>query len=236
MLVTQMGNEIKDRARDDRLLMFLLRHGKPQFPDARPYIYGRTDYPLCERGAMQAETMGRALACVGIERYYSSPLSRAVQTAEIVRSLQPGPQPEILLDDGLVEVCMGSWEGRPKEEVIKEGSYINIFATSGVDLSTARSPGGETFVEVQARGRAAIDRIAAACADVSKVLVVGHGGCFWTIISSLVGTPLGGMMRFGLDFCALHLVELRRSTGAYRLIRYNWSPDLTSYQDMPAED
>ena len=75
--------------------IFLLRHGKPAFPDARSYIYGHTDYALCDEGIAQARRIGDALANVSMDRIVSSDLARARQTAEIVASAQSVKHPVI---------------------------------------------------------------------------------------------------------------------------------------------
>jgi hypothetical protein len=56
------------------------------------------------------------------------------------------------------------------------------------------------------------------------------------MISSLFDIRLGDIFRFGLDYCALHLVEYSRvpaQWGQFRLVRYNWSPDLINYGGIP---
>ena len=213
--------------RGDKLRVFLLRHGKPVFPDARSYIYGHADYPLSDLGVRQAEKAGAALAGVSMGRIVSSDLSRAVQTADIVASFQAVCACSPEWDSALREVDMGEWDGRAKEEI--EVEYADLFRTRGEDFANIAPPGGESFAQLQRRALGALERIVVDCNAVDNLLLVAHGGLFWSMISGLFRIPLGDMMRFGLDYCALHLLERDRATGLYRLIRYNWSPDLMNY-------
>ena len=220
---------MQNHSGDKKLLIFLLRHGQPAFPDARPYLYGHTDYPLSETGKQEAEKLGRALAGVEMQRVVSSDLRRALETAEIACRFQRDA-PNIEIDPRLREIHMGEWDGIPKEEVAEK--FSELFARRGNDITSVCAPGGESFEELQIRAISALENIAETSAGLERVLLVAHGGLFWTIVSGLFDIPLSHMTRFGLDYCALHLLE-RSSARGWRLIRYNWSPDLADYMDYP---
>ena len=211
----------------------MLRHGKPAFPDDRSYIYGQTDYPLSDAGKAQAETAGRALADVRFGRVIASDLVRAVSTAEIVFACQSEKLCEIELDPALREINMGEWDGLLKED-IKE-NYTDIFRMRGEDIVNVAAPGGETLLGLQARAVYALERILESSRGVDNILLVAHGGLFWCMVSKLFDIPLADMFRFGLDFCSLHLVgyspESTQPWGKFRLLRYNWSSDLTNCTD-----
>jgi broad specificity phosphatase PhoE len=216
----------------EKLQIFLLRHGKPKFPSDKPYIYGHTDYPLSEVGADQARRIGEALSEVRMDRIISSDLSRAIETAEIVASMQKHPAPAVVRDPGIREINMGEWDGLTKEE-IKEG-YVDIFRERGENIENVSAPGGETFVQLRKRGLDALARIIADSDGMGRVLLVAHGAIMWSIIAGLFDIPLGDLFRFGLDHCAVHLIEHSRRPvqwGQYRLVRYNWSPDIANYND-----
>lgn len=219
------------RNKGGKLRIFLLRHGKPAFPDERSYIYGHTDYPLSDLGVRQAEKLGAALAGIPMGRIVSSDLARAVQTADIAASFQVDGVCRPERDPTLREIDMGEWDGRAMEEI--EGEFVDLFRLRGEDFVNTAPPGGESFAQLQRRALAALERITAASGAADNLLLVAHGGLFWSMISGLFRIPLGDMMRFELDYCALHLVERDRATGLYRLIRYNWSPDLTDYTGRP---
>jgi broad specificity phosphatase PhoE len=224
------GDDI-EKAEPDKLLIFLLRHGKPEFPDERSYIYGQTDYPLSKEGEAQARRVGEALSEVRMDRIISSDLSRAASTADIVASLQRPPAvPE--RDAGIREINMGEWDGLTKDEI--SGSYVDIFRERGKDLEHVAAPGGETFREVSDRGLSSLRRIVESSRGMERILLVAHGAVMWGMVCGLFDMRLGDIFRFGLDHCAIHLIEHRRKPaqwGQFRLVRYNWSPVLVDYND-----
>jgi broad specificity phosphatase PhoE len=165
-----------------------------------------------------------------MDRIISSDLARAVRTAEIIAGAQSAARP-VERDPALREIHMGEWEGRTKDDI--EGEYADVFRMRGEDFANIAPPGGESFAQLQIRALDALERIVAESRGAARILLAAHGGLFWSMVSGLFRIPLGDMMRFGLDYCALHLVEFNRTTTSYKLIRYNWSPDLTDYMDYP---
>ena len=71
----------------------MIRHGKTELNKAN-VLQGRSNYPLNDEGIRQAEDAAKMLESIDFDHVYSSPMIRAVQTAEIV-----APDKEIRLDD-----------------------------------------------------------------------------------------------------------------------------------------
>ncbi|MDR3164697.1 MAG: histidine phosphatase family protein [Synergistaceae bacterium] len=230
--MTVTATDISDNKAERRLQIYMLRHGKPQFPDERSYVYGWTDYPLSLLGREQAKHIGAEMSSIRFDRIISSDLSRAAETADIVAELQRPPMREVERDPELREINMGEWDGKAVVEIRE--NYIDIFRERGLDLANVAAPGGETFVRLRERGMKAFERIARTSEELSNILIAAHGACMWSIISGIFGIDLGYIFRFGLDHCAVHLIEYRpipAQWGNYRLIRYNWLPNLTAYSD-----
>ncbi|MDR1514357.1 MAG: histidine phosphatase family protein [Synergistaceae bacterium] len=213
--------------------IFLMRHGKPQFPDDRQYIYGQTDFPLSDAGKSQAKATGRALASVPMNRIISSDLMRAADTADIVAGLQKKKLCAVEHDPSLREINMGEWDGLTKDD-IREG-YVDIFRRRGNDVENVTPPGGESLGQLRTRGIEAFHRITEESKNLRNILIVAHGAIMWSVISGLFDMPLGSLYRFGLDYCGVHLIEhcgeSKRLWGKYRLIRYNWLPKAADYMD-----
>ncbi len=98
-------------------MLYIIRHGQTKMNHAN-VLQGRSDIPLNENGIEQAKEAGQWFLDNGIrfDRIYSSPLIRAVQTAEYVRevSLSSGPEEqicEIIADPRLIEMDYGPYEG-----------------------------------------------------------------------------------------------------------------------------
>lgn len=97
--------------------IYLMRHGEtPWNKEGR--IQGSSDIPLSPYGIELAEDTRDGLVRDGIhfDRIYSSPLIRAVQTAEVVNEQQHAP---LILDPRIREMCFGKYEGKYLKEVRK---------------------------------------------------------------------------------------------------------------------
>jgi probable phosphoglycerate mutase len=222
-----------DDKRSGGVRIFLLRHGKPQFPDERKYIYGQTDFPLSDVGKNEAKVIGKALAGVPMSRIISSDLARASGTAKIVAGLQKKKLCSLEQDPALREISMGEWDGLTKDDIA--AGYVDIFRERGRDIENVMPPGGESLGHLQARGIAAFERIVEESKSLANILIVAHGAIMWSIVSGLFGMALGDIYRFGLDYCGVHLIEhcgaREQLWGKYRLIRYNWFPKVSDYME-----
>ena len=86
-------------------MLYIIRHGQTEM-NSRHVLQGRSDFALNEAGFAQAKEAAERLRGVRFDRVYSSPLRRAVQTAEQIATCA-----EILLDERLIEMDYGPYEG-----------------------------------------------------------------------------------------------------------------------------
>jgi len=93
-----------------------LRHGITDW-NREGRFQGRTDIPLNDEGISQARAAARRLQSVPFDTIVSSPLIRAVKTAEIIAAASGKP---ITIDADLIECDFGSFEGRSIREVMDE--------------------------------------------------------------------------------------------------------------------
>ena len=148
-----------------------LRHGETDW-NARGLSQGRSDIALNENGLAQGERAGAILAAGGdrfapIARIVSSPLVRALRTAEIVAAAMARaghPLLSITIDPDLKEVCFGVQEGEPM------GDWYD-----GWIAGDYTPEGAEVFADLMARAAAAVNR---ATAGDGVVLIVCHGAMF----------------------------------------------------------
>ena len=96
--------------------IYLIRHGKPEFPDERKYCIGRTDLSLSEEGRTQIRALGETFAGRRIEKIYTSPLKRCRESAAILQEVIDRSIP-IEVVDGLAEIDMGEWDGHSFDEI-----------------------------------------------------------------------------------------------------------------------
>lgn len=162
--------------------LYLVRHGETDW-NRLGLLQGTTDVPLNAAGREQARALAEALREEEMDAAYSSPLSRALQTAEAVLE---GRGVEIRVLPELRELCYGLWQGR--------GSQPRGRCNPGLerrwreDPWSVRFPGGETLPEVRERAAAALRRIRTAHPG-ERVLVSGHGHLNRVLLIEALGWP-----------------------------------------------
>jgi len=153
--------------------VYLIRHGLPDFPGGKGMCIGTTDIPMGEKGLAQATEMAKILPPV--TAVFSSPLTRAVQTAQAI-----GMSVTIL--DDLREMYAGEWDGLTFEEIRQR--YPELYAARFHDL-TIPLPGAEDHTEGLARFSAAMET--AAQASPGDFAVVAHGGIIAQFLQDISG-------------------------------------------------
>ena len=93
--------------------VILIRHGETNW-NTTQIFRGRKDIPLNEVGLAQAKAVGISLKDIQIDAVYSSPLGRALETAN---ALSESRSLEIELDEGFIDIDFGKWQGTSHEEV-----------------------------------------------------------------------------------------------------------------------
>lgn len=166
--------------------MLLGRHGETN--DNRPPLrfQGWRDTPLNDTGRRQAAELAERVAGDGIVSLWSSDLSRARETAEIVgRRLGLA----VSLDSRLREANRGDWEGRLFDDVAREEpEAYAAWMRAGREW---RFPGGESLLEQQQRVLACVADLRAAGA--TRTLAVCHGGSIRVV---LCDSDPGGLSAF----------------------------------------
>jgi broad specificity phosphatase PhoE len=133
--------------------LVLCRHGETDWNVEGRY-QGQADPPLNATGLAQARALADMLRGVGLEVIYSSPLRRAVQTAEIVAEHLGLP---VLMEPRLMEIHQGDWQGRLRSEIIARDP--DLFRRWQTEPWTVSPPGGESVAQVQERVNGALDDI-----------------------------------------------------------------------------
>jgi broad specificity phosphatase PhoE len=187
--------------REDPTDLWLVRHGESTWNQDRRF-QGARDAELSARGREQARALARALAGVRVDALYTSPLSRARDTAAVCADAL-GLRP-IVLDD-LREVGLGEWEGLPVETVVERyGDHYWRWLTRPGDHPP---PGGEPLAALQRRVAAAIERARARHGD-GRAVVVTHGGAIASLLCGCLGLGLNAVWRLRIDNASITRVEL----------------------------
>lgn len=189
---------------------FLIRHGDCTGLGER--ISGRLPgVHLTEKGRAQVEELSERLSELNVDRIYSSPLERTLETAQIVGN-RLGIQPESR--ERLLEIDFGDWAGMDFSELNQNDGWerFNAFRIG------TRIPGGETVVEVQARMVAEILHLQSEYPS-SSLAVVGHSDPLKTLIAYFLGVPLSLIAGFTISTASVSILEID-STGS-RLVCMN---------------
>ena len=177
----------------------LLRHGQTPMSVQKRYA-GRTDAPLTEVGVQQAAAAAKRLASAGLGVIVTSPLRRTVQTAQAVAAVTGAA---VVTDDGFRETDFGAWEGLTFAEV-RERWPAEISAwLADPDVAP---PGGESFTDVSARVTGALDRVLAARAG-QTVLIVSHVTPIKMLVAAALLAPPAALYRMHLDVAALSEID-----------------------------
>ena len=190
--------------------LFLMRHGESQ-GNTRGLIYGKSDWPLTEKGRLQAERCARSLEGLGIRRIVSSSLGRARQSAQIAGGIL-GLTPEA--DVGLDEQDMGRWENLTLAEA--EGQDPAALAAMLADWTKNAPPGGESFEALRRRVRRSLEAIVS---DGRDTLIVAHGGTLTAVLTLLLTLPDSCAARFEFEHDRTTLIEA--GSGDARLLWLN---------------
>ena len=177
----------------------LLRHGQTPMSVQKRYA-GRTDAPLTEVGVQQAAAAAKRLASAGLGVIVTSPLLRTVQTAQAVAAVTGAA---VVTDDGFRETDFGAWEGLTFAEV-RERWPAEI--TAWLADPEVAPPGGESFIDVSARVTEALDRVLAARAG-QTVLIVSHVTPIKTLVAAALLAPPAALYRMHLDVAALSEID-----------------------------
>jgi len=148
-------------------------------------MQGRAEYELSEGGRQQAELLYGRFLSEGFEptHVYSSPQSRAAQTAAIVsRSWSH----EITPWDELMEHDIGVFSGMTWADISKK--YPEVASEFERNRDWGVVDGAETSAERRARGRRVVDAILSRHANDDVVLMFTHGGIMGHMLAALMGT------------------------------------------------
>ena len=154
--------------------LLLVRHGQST-ANAKGIWQGQMEFPLSERGRAQASLAGHGLSGEPFEGLYSSPLSRALETAEIIRD-RAGFEGQAVPVDGLSERNGGILEGHTWAEQEQRNPELAKKFLAIPEEERWALVGAETDEEVIARFEEALSSIRALHPGGSRIVVVSQGG------------------------------------------------------------
>ena len=201
--------------------LFLVRHGATQLT-AENRFSGAVGVDLSDEGRAQVRCLAARLAHEQVAAVYCSPLSRTVETAQILcepHRLSP------IRKDGLREISHGRWEGLTRKEV--EERFVGEYEAWEADPFTFAPVDGESGVAVLARALPVIREIVVNHPG-KNVIVVSHKATLRLLLSSLLGFDARGYRdRLDQSPACLNVLDCKDPVRS-RLMLFN---DVSHYQD-----
>jgi broad specificity phosphatase PhoE len=190
-----------------------VRHGQST-ANAEGIWQGQMEFPLSEEGRRQASLAARALSREPFEGLYSSPLSRAFETAQIIRA-QTGFSGEVVPVSGLSERHGGLLEGHTWAEQEQRNPELAKKFLAIPEEERWALVGAETDEEVMARFEEAISSIRARHPDGARIVIVSHGG----VMRAFLRERFGPEVLPGAERAAnASITRLQWGSGAPRLL------------------
>ncbi len=159
--------------------VILARHGETEWNVAEIFR-GRIDVELNETGIKQAELLAEYLSNSTISAIYSSPLKRALHTAETIAIYH---KLEVIVAPDLIDFDYGEWQGLSHQEV--RDKYKKLFAEWMNRPDTVKIPDGESLNDVRKRAVSLVSNIIATCEG--TVALISHRVVNKVLICALLG-------------------------------------------------
>jgi len=187
--------------------LYFLRHGESTANLRKEFSNDHSKHPLTGKGAIQARAAARDMQGLPIDRIYTSPVLRAVQTARILSDELKAP---LEITEALREWSVGIYEGttdplgwelhRQVQEYWFERHYYE-----------SKIPGGESFYQIQERFVPFISKLMQGSnGSQGNIVLVGHGGLYKAMLPVILNNVDHDFaQRYGLPYAAMVVAELR---------------------------
>ncbi|WP_324673925.1 histidine phosphatase family protein [Hymenobacter sp. GOD-10R] len=189
----------------------LIRHATTDAVGKR--LSGRTPgVALNNEGQAQAQRLAQQLTSLPLDALYSSPLERAVQTAEPIAKAKGL---ETIICEAVLEMDFGQWTNRTFKELESDSQFqhFNTFR------SNTRIPGGELMLEAQARMVRGLEKLGAQHPN-QTVAVVSHADLIKAAVAYYAGIHLDMFQRLEISAASVSIVEVYEETARILLINH----------------
>ena len=182
--------------------LILVRHGQTAWNSQRRIQGCRSDIDLSHHGQEQVARLAASLAKRDVNAIYSSPLKRAMDTAEAIARVCG---PEVKVAPALREIDAGELEGLSVDTMSdRHQKFWSEWVKGNTSLPL---PGGESLAELQARVWREIELIAARHPD-ETVIVVGHYFVILVAVCRAMEMDLSAMTRLKLDQTGVSILDI----------------------------
>ena len=184
------------------MTIYLIRHASTEWNENKLW-QGRKDLPLSDRGVEEAKALALRFASVDLDAVFSSPLTRALRTAEEIASVH-GLEVRVIED--LKEADFSRWEGRPGERIKEEDREVYELWSSDPD---AVIDGIEPVGSVHERALRVFEEISSFPGE--EIAVVTHAMVLRMMVCHVLGMPLNSFRRFALSNTSVTTVSVNEN-------------------------
>lgn len=196
-------------------MIYLLRHGEIKGASTKRFI-GQTDVGLSEAGLEHAALWQSYFSRLKIDHVFASPLSRCIDMAAIVSGFE---KHAITLMDGLKEINLGKWDGKPIAEI--RDKFSEEWEKRGKNFTGYRPPLGESFFDLSQRVVPVFHQIV--MEHPGNILVVAHAGVNRMILCDLLNKEIDALFSIPQDYGCLNIIDNGQKTP--RVQEINFMPD-----------
>lgn len=176
---------------------YLVRHGACD--GLGEMLWGRSgNVCLNEAGKAQTQRLAERFSGVKLAAVYSSPLARTLETAEAIAR---AARLEVQQNPAFNEIDFGEWSGKSFDELSRDEHWRRF----NTQRSVASIPGGESFLDVQTRVVAELERLSDRHND-TRVAIVSHADVIKTAVGYVAGTPIDLLQRFEISPCSVSVI------------------------------
>lgn len=193
-------------------IIFLIRHGENDFVKKGRLAGRLPDVHLNPRGQAQAQSLAIKLSGASVKAVYSSPLERALETAEpVAKALGQ----TVILRPGLIEMDIGDWQGEKLKGLYRHKLWKLVQWLP----SRMQFPNGESFVTAQQRMVNEIEELAGQHAAKDLILCFSHSDPIKLVVAHYLGMPLDLFQRLAVSPASISVLQI--GEGSHRLLALN---------------
>lgn len=190
--------------------IYLVRHGKTHW-NTIGKIQGFKESELNQEGLLQGKKVAEYFKKIHIDKIYTSPLSRAYDTANLINKNHQLQLKEV---DLLKEMCFGDWEGLKKDEITDQDKYMTWLKTPEL----VQIPGGENLESLRLRARKFISSL-----DFSSdetIVLVSHSAMIKMLIIELLDMDNKNFKNLSLSNTGVTKIEVKDYNRVLKFFNY----------------
>ena len=206
--------------------IILVRHGETEW-NVTNIFRGRIDIELSQTGMKQAELLAEYLSDTKVDAIYSSPLKRALQTAEVIARYH---RLSVEITPALLDFHFGRWQGLSRQEV--KDKYKALYAEWLKNPHQVQIPDGEKLDDVRKRALGVVESIIAK--HEGTAILVSHRVVNKVLICALLGLDNSHFWNIAQDTCGITLFTYENNR--FVLSKHNDTSFLVPLQKAPLDD